>query len=342
MIPNWLTGFPYSVMHSLNLDWLLKKVNSIDPSKFVQSVNNDFKPDPETGNLTLGALNIGALPENGTAVNSNKLAGFDPGYYRTADNILDNTFFAGSYIDGVKEGLVYQAGFNALHGAIKYPFDRWLTYGEDVVINDGYVQIVSVIDQVIDPNSIDPRAMYTAALWLYNGDVIIRTGILENGFGEYATIYAGKSSGTGKYYVRIGGGQNVKYCALYKGLYPTEAVLPHYVRKPFAVELAACRYRYMELNLTSYEKFAFGESFGAGFCDFIIPLGNMAPGNATVTFPETGLYIDGSIALNATPIKTTVYGSMMFLQLNDPQFTVGNHNIGTEDTTAKIAISRDL
>ena len=344
MIPDWLTGFPYSVMHSLNLDWLLKKVASIDPSGFVRSVNNTFKPDPETGNLNLTALNVGALPINDPAVDARKLGGKAPEYYLSPVNLLDNSWFGGRYVDGVKEGLVCQAGLNGLHGTTKYPMDRWISGNADVAFADGYITPGSPIAQRVDVNRIDASKTYTAAICLDDGTIKCASGTPSSDFGSYGLgVYASAISGR-TWVIGVNAGLNVRWAALYEGAYTTET-LPPYVPKQYAVELAECQRYYRRFEHTSNMTICPAIAYSTSSLLGTLPFGFRVKPTihvSNVVFCKTGISTAKAV-VDCSAVVTVGGITSVNFSVNAGDATTGDaYNIWTSPKGGYMELSADL
>ena len=344
MIPDWLTGFPYSVMHSLNIDWLLKKVASIDPSGFVRSINGIFRPDPETGNLNLTALNVGALPINDPAVDARKLGGKAPEYYLSPVNLLDNSWFGGRYVNGVKEGLVCQAGLNGLHGTTKYPMDRWISWNADVAFADGYITPGSPIVQRVDVNRIDASKTYTAAICLDDGTIKYASGTPSSDFGSFGLgVYASAISGS-TWVIGINTGINVRWAALYEGAYTAET-MPPYVPKQYAIELAECQRYYRRLEFTSNMVLVPAIAYNTKTLYGTLPFGFRVTPTIRISnlvFCKTG--ISGAKEVVSCVATVTVGGiTPVNLLVNDGDATTGDvYNIWTSANGGYMELSADL
>lgn len=145
-------------------------------------------------------------------------------------NLLDNSDFSHP---------VAQAGQNAMHGATKYICDRWITWdGQDATFSNGAITLGSLIDQNVDISFFDTSKRYTIAIGLADGTISTNTGLLSDNIGTYVSAcFFGKH--IDRWFARIGGGQTVKWAALYEGSY-TADTLPPYTPKGYAEELAEC------------------------------------------------------------------------------------------------------
>lgn len=199
----------------------------------------------------------------GTAVNSQKFGGKAPEYYLTPVNLLDNSWFGGRYVGGVKEGIVCQVGLNGLHGTTKYPMDRWISWNLDAGFADGYITVNSPYDQRLDPNKIDANKVYTVAACFADGTITCSSGVASANIGGYANIGLYFNYNNGAPYVRMwhNAADNYRWVALYEGQYTAET-LPPYIPKGYAVELAECM-RYA--HVIGADKWLLGSQvFGAG------------------------------------------------------------------------------
>lgn len=149
-------------------------------------------------------------------------------------NLLDNSDFSHP---------VAQAGQNAMHGATKYVCDRWITWdGQDATFSNGAITLGSLIDQNVDISFFDISKRYTIAIGLADGTISTNTGLLSDNIGTYVSAcFFGKH--IDRWFARIGGGQIVKWAALYEGSY-TADTLPPYTPKGYAAELAECQRYY--------------------------------------------------------------------------------------------------
>lgn len=206
-----------------------------------------LKVDEQTVLICDGQI---AVTRTGTTVNGNEvintvssaemLGGKPPEYYLTPVNLLDNSWFGGRYVAGVKEGLVYQAGLNAFHGANKYPMDRWMSWNADVTFADGCITPGSPIAQLVDRKQIDTSKTYTIAICLADGTIKCEYGIAGTEFGSYDLGIYTSTVNESTWAVWLNTGFNIRWAGLYEGAYTAET-LPPYVPKPYAVELAECQ-----------------------------------------------------------------------------------------------------
>lgn len=244
-----LVTFPFKVVVAMN-----PAVGSPEAEAYInwqqwleQELDAYIKRVQESGEL-LGGTMAGPINMNG-----HKLGGLNaPAEYSDAatkgytlelmkkasvQNLLDNSDFRNP---------VMQAGLNGLHGTQKYPIDRWISWNDDVVLGNGFIQIQSSLDQRIDNSKIDAAKNYTLALGLLDGTVLTYTGKIDVGFGTYSTMYAGRDEND-QVFVRIGKTDPMVWAALYEGEY-TSVTLPEYRPKGYSAELSACQRYYYYYN----------------------------------------------------------------------------------------------
>lgn len=160
------------------------------------------------------------------------------GSNKPLNNLLDNSDFSHP---------IAQAGQNAMHGANKYVCDRWITWEqEDATFSNGAITLSSLIDQNVDISFFDTSKRYTIAIGLADGTISTNTGLLSDNIGTYVSAcFFGKH--IDRWFARIGGGQTVKWAALYEGSY-TADTLPPYTPKGYAAELAECQRYYLSIR----------------------------------------------------------------------------------------------
>lgn len=279
-----------------------------------------------------------------TAPNAEMLGGKAPEYYLTPVNLLDNSWFGGRCVNGVKEGLVCQAGLNGKHGTTKYPMDRWISWNADVAFADGYITPGSPIVQRVDLNRIDASKTYTAAICLDDGTIKCASGTPSSDFGSYGLgVYASAISGS-TWVIGVNAGINVRWAALYEGKYTAET-LPPYVPKQYAVELAECQRYYRRIEHTSnmvlFPAIAYNTKSLYGTLPFgfrvkpTIKLNN-------IVFCKTG--ITGAKAVVSCNASVTVGGiTPIMLTANDGDATTGDtYNIWTSANGGYMELSADL
>lgn len=282
--------------------------------------------------------------EKGTAANASKLGGKAPEYYLTPVNLLDNSWFGGRYVNGVKEGLVCQAGLNGLHGTTKYPMDRWISWNADVAFADGYITPGSPIVQRVDLNRIDASKTYTAAICLDDGTIKYASGTPSSDFGSYGLgVYASAISGS-TWVIGVNAGINVRWAALYEGAYTAET-LPPYVPKQYAVELAECQryYRRMEhtSNMVLFPAIAYNTKSLYG----TLPFGFRVKPTirvSNVVFCKIGITTAKEVVSIVSKATSGGITSIM-LEANDGDATTGDtYNIWTSTNGGYMELSADL
>lgn len=186
-------------------------------------------PSPGTGTLAAredhvhkmpSASDVGALPANGTAENSDKLGGKTPAAYTSYKNLADNSDF---------QHWVAQAGIGEKHGNQAYGGDRWMLTsgsitGKENADSDGYSNITlnGTLVQVVP----SPPKTATPFIEMVSGTAEISYD---------ATV--------GEIIITSAGGV-IKNVLLLDGVW---ADAPEYVSAGYAVELAKCQiyYRYI-------------------------------------------------------------------------------------------------
>lgn len=187
-------------------------------------------------------------------VDAAKLNGKPPSYYLPVQNLFINPDFA-----------IAQAGYNAMHGAIKYAADCWINEnnlsvveadsGINVTLTNSSAEIAQYIPKHVAKSVVGQPV--TIALLLGNGVVCVANGIVpeEGSYSSFiysvdnnillkatylpeGTIRAGFASGDD-----VGRDVNVRYVRFLPGTYTAEN-LPPYVPRPYAVELAECKRRF--------------------------------------------------------------------------------------------------
>lgn len=231
-------------------------------------------------------------------------------------NLLDNSWFGGRYVDGVKEGLVCQAGLNGFHGTTKYPMDRWISWNLDAGFADGYITVNSPYDQRLDPNKIDANKVYTVAACFADGTITCSSGVASANIGGYANIGLYFNYNNGAPYVRMwhNAADNYKWVALYEGKYTAET-LPPYVPKPYTVELEGCRRCYRPQ--TQFILRCYGDGYLFGYT-FDSPM-RIAP-----TFTIDGVYTGVWEAVNGETTIGDIFASD-FGYVQNPNFKAGEY-----------------
>lgn len=220
----------------------------------------DVSPD-STGNVPLTAAGVGALPQDGTAADSDKLGGKAPAYYVQPYNLLDNSDFTNP---------VNQRGADSYGASWAYAIDRWIVAPANpgstigLAITAGGVTVTSssgdvYLIQRVPIGQIADGAPYTLAYKKADGAVAVQ--ILSS----FESV-----GGTSRQIVfTVPAGTTVVWAALYKGEY-TADTLPPYVPKGYGAEIAECMryYRYYPMIMTGMTAW----SFYAPYIRFDIPM----------------------------------------------------------------------
>lgn len=191
---NLKTGFPFSNLHSLNLDWILSElarlqsegltlVSFSDKLKALTGSNENTAKNADKlgGKLPAEYLAVnataknserlgGKLPAdylgvNATAKDSEKLNGKDAVFYIQPKNLLDNSNFAKP---------INQRGSNVYTGASQYTIDRWRTFtttAEISIVAGGLSVKNESLFQYNDISLLQNGVMYTGAVGYSNGEV---------------------------------------------------------------------------------------------------------------------------------------------------------------------------
>ena len=279
-----------------------------------------------------------------TAPNAEMLGGKAPEYYLTPVNLLDNSWFGGRYVNGVKEGLVCQAGLNGLHGTTKYPMDRWISWNADVAFADGYITPGSPIVQRVDLNRIDASKTYTAAICLDDGTIKYASGTPSSDFGSYGLgVYASAISGS-TWVIGVNAGINVCWAALYEGKYTAET-LPPYVPKQYTVELAECQRYYRRVEHTSNMVLFPAIAYNTKSLYGTLPFGFRVKPTirvSNVVFCKTGITTAKAVVSIASTATSGGITPIM-LTANDGDATTGDtYNIWTSINGGYMELSADL
>lgn len=296
-------------------------------------------PD-SSGNVPLTAAGVGALPQDGTAADSDKLGGKAPAYYVQPYNLLDNSDFTNP---------VNQRGEESWSNYGVYGIDRYM-----MLCSSG--STVSLTD---DGLTLTPSAAQYAGikqqLETYDGMAgkIYTIAVCVAGTWHCAAFTMGGATGgtplmdgllfysndTNHILLRNTAGNSaitIERMALYEGEY-TADTLPPYVPKGYAAELAECRRYYIAYSSTGW---------AAGFhpngsAHIIVPLSveDMRLANPTVS----GLLqvFDGSKWMQSTNfvVNKLTTGYVVSVPKQDGYgFTVGDSFL----VTGTIALSADL
>lgn len=208
----------------------------------IENLTINGKP-VESGEITLTASDVGALPSGGTAVNSGKLGGKAPEYYIQPRNLLDNSDFRNP---------VNQRGQKSYTGG--YGIDRWKQWNSSstTYVRDGYIT-VSIIQQYIGV-PIDFDTVYTLAAKKTDGTILCLAGTFDtkDNRGGLRLDYDTNTDGSKKPYVSINAAGDYLWVALYEGSYTAET-LPPYVPKGYEEELFNCRYYFQKHTFAQYQ-----------------------------------------------------------------------------------------
>ena len=181
-------------------------------------------------------------------------------------NLLDNSNFKNPINQRGKTS--YDAG--------DYTIDRWYAEANgatDVLqLNSGYITMstdttkTKLITQRYEDNTLEPGEIYTAAVWLLDGSVLVGNAIIpQDGTDKDVTIgtklqarFKHNSLGFILWNsADIDVTYNIIHVGLFKGAY-TVLTIPDYQPKEYSVELAECQ-RY-------YQKVSFDNSYALGHC----------------------------------------------------------------------------
>ena len=225
------------------------------------------------------ASDVGALPSGGTAVNAYQLNGKDAKYYNQPRNLLVNSWFGGALVDGVKQGMVAQAGFGASHGSTLYLADRWKCYADSAITPaDGYISITKGA-MWQRAKGLDATKTYTFAIKGTDGNIRITTG---SPFVEYASdVDWGIVEGDGIPCFRVNTGSWV-WAALYEGEYTADN-LPPYTPKGYGAELAECMRRFVRYSASGGHVLMPVAGWNGSGIYFGMPLPMQLQGDATPT-----------------------------------------------------------
>ncbi|MGN0778898.1 MAG: hypothetical protein ACI4MJ_07115 [Aristaeellaceae bacterium] len=165
------------------------------------------------GDVTLTASDVGALPEDGTAVDAGKLGGKAPGCYLAPYNWLDNSDFLHP---------VNQRGVSGTISAAGYFLDRWKLVSGSVTVSDAGLVLNGSMAQVLE-------------------------------FTPSGTVTVAASAGTAAYdagtktFTLTGSGVTITWAALYEGAY-TAGAMPAYRPRGYVQEQAVCQRYYQRIG----------------------------------------------------------------------------------------------
>lgn len=211
-----------------------------------------------SGNVTLGAADVGARPSNwiptaadvgalaadGTASDSGRLGGKAPEYYLQPRNLLINSDFLHP---------VGQAGLGdgVYHGGYLYPADMWREWNAEAThqFDSDTGLTTSEACTFAQLVQIPLNRNYTIALGFSDGSILCANGVLSpsngisvNGSNGNISMYDME----GATYFTIFFCTNCIWAAIYEGTY-TADTLPPYVPKGYGAELLECQRYYREL-----------------------------------------------------------------------------------------------
>ena len=277
----------------------------MDGSGSVSSVAN-ISPD-ENGNVPLTAADVGALPSTGgdltgeLKMNGQPISGLNPpaedsqaatkGYVDTAQeaakaytneqvrkaaprNLLDNSDFTNP---------VNQRG-KTTYAEQGYGIDRWTVAASGMTVDllKAGLKIKSttgthnVLFQKFEPGTFNVGKIYTAAIKLSDGSILLGNAILPdvggsviaagNGRGIWITL--ANYSAVQQFNINVNDTteRTVEWAALYEGEY-TEDTIPEYQPKGYGVELAECKRYYVHFINNAF----LGSGVGISVIQGIIP-----------------------------------------------------------------------
>lgn len=227
------------------------------------------------------AEDVGALPVDGTAANSNLLAGFPPTYYAPQHNFLDNSFFYYIY-------MINQHNYDGTTAQDYEPLiDRWRAYEYnnrtklEIDTNTGYCKLTGVMYQGLSLLELPTTNIpYTVAVYFYDGSVLCASGnitwntgtafsLTQNSFTISCDVYMPTTEEANNgalplLYVSLkdtSSASNKKIlvaAALYLGEFTSETVPPYIPKEPGA-EFAKClRFLQMpSMSMWNYEEWKY-------------------------------------------------------------------------------------
>lgn len=232
--------------------------------KTVDGVKQFFSPLVNASTVVLedgSRLEKGGKVYADHAVSADKLGGKDPIYYIQPRNLLDNSWWGGAIVDGVKQELVAQAGFMGYHGEHQYMADRWRTQGEiSVTQTNNGITITSAsfsdrLRETINANSLLGKTL-TLAVYMADGTVVCASSTVPQTSSYDSFLWETHNNllliltlpQLETLNVELATTNDasitIKAVALYEGEYTAET-LPPYVPKGYGVELWECM-RYFE------------------------------------------------------------------------------------------------
>lgn len=224
---------------------------------------------------------IQALPVDGTAANSNLLAGFPPTYYLPYHNFLDNSFFY--YLYMINQRLYDGSAVRDYTPLI----DRWRAYTYnnrtklELDTNTGYCKLTGEMYQGLCLYELPALNIpYTVAVYFYDGSILCASGNITQSTGTpisltqdsftvscnvvVPTTEEANNGAIPMLYVSLkdtSSASNKKILvavALYLGTLTSETVPPYVVKEPGA-EFAKClRYLQMpSISMWNYEEWKY-------------------------------------------------------------------------------------
>lgn len=286
------------------------------------------------------ASDVGALPQDGTAADSEKLGGKAPAYYVQPYNLLDNSDFTNP---------VNQRGQESWSGYDVYGIDRFIivcSSGSTVSLTDGGMTLTpsaaqyAGIKQQLETYDRMAGKRYTIAVCV--ADAWHCAAFIMGAAAGGTPLVDGLlffSNDTNHILLRNTAGNSaitIKRMALYEGTY-TADTLPPYVPKGYAAELAACRRYYIAYSSTGWTA-GFHPS---GSSHIIVPLSVEDMRLAKPTISGLLQVFDGSKWMKSTNfvIGKLTTGYVISIPKQDGYgFTVGDSVL----VTGSIELSADL
>lgn len=188
---------------------------------------------------------------------------------------------------------VAQAGIMGMHGTKQYAGDAWIctngnVSGELNSDGEGYTDITlssgGRIDQVVAGIDQYYGEMMTIALWLDDGTMAVRSGIVSSPVSNYQTpisaningvyIHLQATAGSQRRYMFLIDNQKnssvkIKAASIIPGAYSPETML--YVPKGYAVELAECQRYYYKIPTDNARMAYVGYTAGSDIARITIP-----------------------------------------------------------------------
>lgn len=261
------------------------------------------------------------------AKDTERLDGKDSVYFHkkfsNPHNLLDNSWFGGMIVDGMKQDMVAQAGFNAYHGSVLYLADRWKCYADSALTPaDGYITITegSMWQKV---KGLDATKTYTFAVMGMDGNIRIMTG---SPFVEYVggTDW-GIVEGDGIPCFRVTTGSWV-WAALYEGEYTADN-LPPYIYKGYAAELAECQ-RYLRIigagGVNSNMHAGYAQAATTTVANACITIGDMRSISPSYKLVGNCVIRKGTADTTVSITDMSVHHGVAYIQLSAANLTAGD------------------